>query len=96
MVPSIPVNEKRRRPGRPATGTDPAVAVRLPPEVLAAVDQWAKSQTESRSEAIRRLVEHGLRVVRANAQVDANRAAHAAKTTPGTKTAASRKTRPRA
>jgi hypothetical protein len=95
MNPSISVNEKKRGRGRPATGTDPAVAVRLPPAVLAAVDQWAKSQTESRSEAIRRLVEHGLNVVKVNAQVAANRAAHASKQAAGIKTAA-KKTRPRA
>jgi metal-responsive CopG/Arc/MetJ family transcriptional regulator len=52
---------KKRGRGRPATGVDPAVAVRLPPDVLAAVDEVAKSQqVKSRSEAMRRLVERGL------------------------------------
>jgi hypothetical protein len=61
MKKSIPVNKKRRGRGRPATGHDPAVAVRLPKQVLAAVDNWAKKQTiTSRSDAIRRLIEMGL------------------------------------
>jgi metal-responsive CopG/Arc/MetJ family transcriptional regulator len=39
-------------------------AVRLPPEIAEAVDRWADQQNDEprRSEAIRRLVELGLRV----------------------------------
>jgi hypothetical protein len=39
-------------------------AVRLPPDVTAAVDKWAARQDSelTRSEAIRRLVELGLKV----------------------------------
>jgi hypothetical protein len=57
---SVNVNVKKRRPGRPATGVDPAVAVRLPRDVLAAVTQWAVDNETTRSEAIRELIERGL------------------------------------
>jgi hypothetical protein len=61
MKKSIAVNKKRRGPGRPATGHDPAVALRLPKTVLAAVDRWAKANAVGkRSEALRRLIERGL------------------------------------
>lgn len=60
MARSIRVHQKRR--GRPATGRDPAVTVRIPETVLLAVDRFAEMQlaAPSRSEAIRRLVEIGL------------------------------------
>ena len=60
MAKSIKVNQKRR--GRPATGRDPVSAVRLPTELTAAVDKWAEDHEANRSEAIRRLVELGLKV----------------------------------
>jgi hypothetical protein len=49
--------------GRPATGRDPVTAIRLSPELRATIDNWAKTQedTPPRSEAIRRLVELGLK-----------------------------------
>jgi hypothetical protein len=51
-----------KRPGRPATGRDPVLTVRLPPALRSAIETWAKQQkdTPSRSEAIRRLIEAGL------------------------------------
>jgi hypothetical protein len=57
-------NVVRKRPGRPATGQDPVTAIRLSKEMRAAVDAWAAAQDDvpGRSEAIRRLVELGLRV----------------------------------
>jgi len=57
-------NAVRKRPGRPATGQDPVTAIRLSKEMRAAVDAWAAAQDDEpgRSEAIRRLVELGLRV----------------------------------
>jgi hypothetical protein len=60
MAKSIKVNQKKR--GRPATGRDPVSAVRLPAELTAAVDQWGEAHEANRSEAIRRLVELGLKV----------------------------------
>jgi Arc/MetJ-type ribon-helix-helix transcriptional regulator len=47
--------------GRPATGRDTLISARLPDEMIANLDAWAKSNDTSRSEAIRRLVELGLR-----------------------------------
>jgi hypothetical protein len=53
----------KRKPGRPATGNDPVRAIRLSDEFLAKVDRWAAKQADEpgRSEAIRRLVEIGLK-----------------------------------
>ena len=57
------VGGKRPGAGRPATGTDPARTFRLSDEFIANVDAWAASQDDEpgRSEAIRRLVELGLK-----------------------------------
>jgi hypothetical protein len=62
MGKSIKVHQKRKR-GRPATGRDPAVTIRLPQEVLDAVEVWAARQDDApaRSPAIARLVELGLK-----------------------------------
>jgi Arc/MetJ-type ribon-helix-helix transcriptional regulator len=51
-----------KRPGRPATGRDPVLTVRLPLAVRSAIETWAKQQKDrpSRSEAIRRLIEIAL------------------------------------
>ena len=58
-----PVLPKPNKGGRPATGRDPATAIRLSEEFRAAVDKWAAKQDDhpARSEAIRRLVELGLK-----------------------------------
>jgi len=57
---SIAVKPKKR--GRPATGKDPLIGFRAPPQLRAAIDKWRKNQSDlpSRSEAIRRLVEHAI------------------------------------
>jgi hypothetical protein len=62
MKKSISVNKKSRGRPKKKGGVYPVSAVRLPPELGAAVDQWAASQVDdlNRSEAIRRLVEIGL------------------------------------
>jgi Arc/MetJ-type ribon-helix-helix transcriptional regulator len=58
MKKSIPVKPKR---GRPATGKDPFVGVRLPPQLIDEITKWSgQHEVASRSEAIRRLVELGL------------------------------------
>ena len=59
---SIPVTQKKRGPGRPATGQDPTMTVRLPMDLRSAIETWAKQQKDrpSRSEAIRRLIEIAL------------------------------------
>ena len=51
MAKSIKEIPKRGR-GRPATGRDPAVTVRLPTETINALDAMAKRNDETRAEAI--------------------------------------------
>jgi hypothetical protein len=62
MAKSNKVVPKKRR-GRPSTGRDPVTAIRLSKEMRAKVDRWAEEQADEpgRSEAIRRLVELGLK-----------------------------------
>jgi hypothetical protein len=61
MKKSIAVKQKKRGRGRPATGRDPFYGVRVPDEIMVRVDEWGKEHAvESRSEAIRRLLELGL------------------------------------
>jgi len=57
---------KRPGAGRPATGRDPTRTMRLSDEFIASVDAWAARRGEklTRSEAIRRLVELGLKAKR--------------------------------
>ena len=59
MAKSIKVNQRKR--SHQATGRNPVSAVRLPVDLTADVDAWAASKEVSRSEAIRRLVEIGLK-----------------------------------
>jgi Arc/MetJ-type ribon-helix-helix transcriptional regulator len=50
-------NPKEPRRGRPTTGRDPVVAVRLPPEAIADVDRLARRLgLSSRSDAIRYMI----------------------------------------
>jgi hypothetical protein len=60
---SINVIRKKKR-GRPATGQAPISALRLPPALSSAIDEWARQQSGklSRSEAIRRLLELALHI----------------------------------
>jgi hypothetical protein len=51
-----------KRLGRPPKGgRDPHVAARMPRTLIAGVDTWAAANDIGRSEAIRRLVELGLK-----------------------------------
>jgi hypothetical protein len=52
-----------KRRGRPATGKDPLVSARMSSTLTGAIDAWASQQEDEpgRSEAIRRLVELGLK-----------------------------------
>jgi hypothetical protein len=61
MLKSIKVTPKKAR-GRPATGKDPHVTARMPNDLIVQVEAWAVANDASRSEAIRRLVELGLKV----------------------------------
>jgi hypothetical protein len=57
-------NATPKRRGRPATGKAPTRTLRLTDEFIGKVDAWATKQADEpgRSEAIRRLVELGLKV----------------------------------
>jgi len=55
---SIPVTPKKR--GRPATGRDPQVQVRLHPSLIRQLDERAERDGISRSEIIRRLLKEAL------------------------------------
>lgn len=59
MEPSIKKANPKKR-GRPATGKDPMVGFRSPPELTARIDSYARREDIPRSAAIRRLVEKGL------------------------------------
>jgi hypothetical protein len=63
MKKSISVNKNPIGRPRKKGGVHPVSAVRLPPEIAEAVDRWAGKQENKphRSEAIRRLVELGLK-----------------------------------
>ena len=54
----------KKRRGRPATGKDPQVVVRMPQTLIEEADAWAAANGTVRSEAIRRLVELGLKAKR--------------------------------
>jgi hypothetical protein len=57
------VGGKRPGAGRPATGKDPVRTMRLSDDFMDKIDHWATQQEDQpgRSEAIRRLVELGLK-----------------------------------
>jgi hypothetical protein len=57
------VYDNKKKMGRPATGIGTMIGVRLQPDQLAALDSWIEHQpdTLSRPEAVRRLVEKGLK-----------------------------------
>lgn len=50
-----------KKRGRPATGRDPLVALRLPEPLIAKVDDAAKADGTSRSEVIRDAVERDMK-----------------------------------
>ena len=59
MKRSITVTRKKR--GRPPTGVDPVLTVRLPAELVTALAEWVKKNGTTRSDAIRQFVALGLR-----------------------------------
>jgi hypothetical protein len=61
MKKSIKVDQKKKR-GRPATGRGLMVSSRIPEATVATIDGWAAQNETTRSDAIRRLVELGLKV----------------------------------
>jgi hypothetical protein len=60
MTTSISVKPKKRGRGRPATGRDPIIGLRLPKAETAKLDKWAKANGYTRSEAIRAMIKHTL------------------------------------
>jgi predicted DNA-binding protein len=50
-----------KKRGRPATGKDPSRTFRLSDEFMTNLEAWATANGVTRSEAIRRLVEIGLK-----------------------------------
>jgi hypothetical protein len=56
--------QSKNRRGRPATGINPSVGVRIEAEQMAAIDRWRAAQSDvlTRPEAIRRLVDLGLSI----------------------------------
>lgn len=58
MSSTIKSNTKKR--GRPATGVDPMISFRSPPELTARVEAFAEKIGQPRSKALRTLVERGL------------------------------------
>ena len=58
----LPPSQQKKRPGRAATAGDPSVTVRLPEDMVRAIDRLAHRGSVSRSEALRRLVEQALAV----------------------------------
>jgi hypothetical protein len=59
MKKSIKVHPKKR--GRPATGKDPLISARVPAAIVTSIEAWGAMKGVTRSEAIRRLVELGLK-----------------------------------
>ena len=52
---------QKKKVGRPATGQDPHFTARLPQEMVDAIEAWATAKGINRSEAVRRLVDLGLK-----------------------------------
>ncbi|WP_371135718.1 ribbon-helix-helix protein, CopG family [Reyranella sp.] len=51
-----------RPTGRPVTvGGTAFIGLRLPPALTGRIDAWAKAESISRSEAVRKLIERGLK-----------------------------------
>ncbi len=53
--------KKFNRPGRPATGHDPVLTARIPAELLAKLEKWARANKCSRSAAVAVMIERGLK-----------------------------------
>lgn len=55
--------QSQNKRGRPATGTNTSIGVRMPDAEIAAIDAWRAKQPEppSRPEAIRQLVRKALK-----------------------------------
>ena len=61
MKKSISVRKKPRGRPRREEGVDPMISTRFPKTIVGAIEAWAEKSEIGRSEAIRRLVELGLK-----------------------------------
>jgi hypothetical protein len=63
MKKATPITQggKRAGAGRPATGKDPMLSSRMPAALIGEIEAWADAQGVTRSAALRRLVELGLK-----------------------------------
>jgi len=63
-------NVAQKKRGRPATGQDPHISLRLPKETIAAADAWAAQLPDkpTRSEALRRLIDLGMKAAKRRAR----------------------------
>ena len=52
--------KKNKKRGRPATGTDPMIGLRLSKVETVRLDKWAKANGFTRSQAIRELISRGI------------------------------------
>jgi hypothetical protein len=59
MAKSIKVKHKKR--GRPATGKDSLYGLRISDGLMSRIQKWGAENSATRSEAIRQLVELGLK-----------------------------------
>jgi predicted DNA-binding protein len=48
--------KKNKKRGRPATGMDPMIGLRLSVDEIARLDRWAKANKVTRSQAIREAI----------------------------------------
>ena len=55
MSMSIEAKPKKKR-GRPATGKDPQIGVRLPPSEINRLDNWASATGQTRASAARKAI----------------------------------------
>jgi len=61
-MPASRLSDNKKK-GRPATGIGTMIGVRLQPDQLSALDSWIEHQPDelTRPEAVRRLIERGLK-----------------------------------
>lgn len=59
MNKSISVIQKKKR-GRPATGSNPLIAIRLPKEEIKRLDHWASKIGETRTGAVRKAIKRAI------------------------------------
>jgi hypothetical protein len=52
--------KRKKKRGRPATGMDPMIGLRLSKVETARLDKWAKANGFTRSQAIRELISRGI------------------------------------